>query len=219
MSDRKTYYFILGVSEDAEPARIRSAYRDLAKTCHPDRTGLESAQRFREISEAYEVLSDPAKRRSYDRELAGRRHGSSFGRHGWEEAEDVFRARTDDFGFRGGNPLEELFGSIFENLAGFGFGGPAEQTAELVLSADEAARGGRYVIRGSFETICDRCLGTARRGPFICARCRGQGRYLVERDLDLDLPPGLQHGHVLTLRLGGPGPGASLLQLRVIVRD
>ena len=65
----KNYYVVLGVSRDASHAGIRAAYHELARRMHPDITGPASTSRFQEINEAYEVLSDPARRRAHDREF------------------------------------------------------------------------------------------------------------------------------------------------------
>jgi len=66
---RKTYYVILGVSNTESPRGIRAAYRDLAKRLHPDVAGEQSTRAFQEVTEAYDVLSDPARRRDYNNKL------------------------------------------------------------------------------------------------------------------------------------------------------
>ncbi len=72
----KNYYRILGVPQDESPAGIRSAYRGIIKTCHPDVAGPQGTSRFREVSEAYEVLSDPERKREYDSSLGLHSGGS-----------------------------------------------------------------------------------------------------------------------------------------------
>ena len=79
--DGRTYYMILGVSPTASEARIRTAYHDLARRLHPDVAGQEATHAFQEISEAYDVLSDPRRRREYNEELRREQHGAAIAVH------------------------------------------------------------------------------------------------------------------------------------------
>jgi curved DNA-binding protein CbpA len=91
MDSRKDYYGVLGISKTEAYPGIHSAYRRLAKDCHPDRAGDQGTQKFQEIQEAYEVLSDPEKRSRYDE------HATPVGRRQCPRAEPLVRPRTTRF--------------------------------------------------------------------------------------------------------------------------
>jgi len=78
---RKTYYKTLGVSHTESPSGIRAAYRGLVKRVHPDLAGEQSTSAFREITEAYDILSDPGRRHEYDRQLTRVEHGETLEIH------------------------------------------------------------------------------------------------------------------------------------------
>src|SRR5690554_1192953 len=113
----KDYYQILGVTENATPEEIKRAYRKLAKQYHPDanRNDPRASERFKEIGEAYSVLSDAEKRKQYDQlRKMGPFAGFGFGRPGTNAggASGGFRSAAEDFGDLGG--LGDLFSSIFD---------------------------------------------------------------------------------------------------------
>jgi len=150
----RDYYELLGVARDAEPEEIRRAYRKLARRYHPDVNKDDGAEeRFKEVSEAYDVLSDPDKRARYDRLGANWRQAPPPG--------------ADDFGGFGGfggagggygdvrvefgdGDFEDLFGTFFGGRAGrrSGFAARgADHEAVLELSLEEAARGGQRTVQ------------------------------------------------------------------------
>ncbi len=175
-ADKRDYYEVLGVDRAASRDAIKQAYRRLALRYHPDRNAAsDAAAKFREIAEAYAVLSDDAKRREYD----------ATGHAGVSErwsAEDLMR----DFQFG------DFFGGRFSDLFGiFGdvFGGrirPAggatrglDLRYDLELTLEEAARGGDRVIQMTRSEQCPVCHGTgAKPGttPMPCADCGGTGQ-------------------------------------------
>jgi molecular chaperone DnaJ len=159
----KDYYTILGVSRDASAEEVKRAYRRLAREHHPDVNGGDAAaeERFKEVGEAYAVLSDPEKRRRYD----------TYG--GDSPA---------DFGFADGFPD---FFSIFEQAFGFGGGGGQRVTVgrdlqhDLELELEEVLTGATRTISLQRQIRCETCGGSgARPGstPETCAQCQGQGR-------------------------------------------
>ena len=169
----KDYYQILGVASDAGPDEIKRAFRHLARETHPDANpGDPSAEaRFRDIAEAYEVLSDPAKRARFDR-------GETL------EFGDLF----SNFG-----SLNDLLGSLFGG-GGFGFGDPfgsqAQQRAgqDLLVTAEvtlaEAAVGVDRQLTFSAPQACSTCGASGAApgsNPEACSRCRGQGAVQVSR--------------------------------------
>jgi molecular chaperone DnaJ len=154
-SDRD-YYQILGVTKNAGEADIKKAYRRLAVQYHPDRNegSKDAEEKFKEIAEAYSVLSDPDKRRLYDQ----------FGKEG-------LRGAGFQPGFSSVEDILSSFGSIFGDLFGFGFGGRGRTRRGPVRGADL-----RYDLRISFE---EAVLGIEREieidHPVACETCQGEG--------------------------------------------
>lgn len=179
MADKKNYYEILGVERNASADEIKSAYRKLAMKYHPDRNqgNEEAAEKFKEINEANETLSDAQKRKQYDFELD---HpgmgGGGFG--GFE-------------GFEGG------FSDIFEGIFGGGFGGfggggraarptvGAKVQVNMPLSFMDAAKGCRKTFRYKRNVVCSCCNGTgAKDGKeySTCSHCNGSGTVKTVRN-------------------------------------
>jgi molecular chaperone DnaJ len=173
MAANRDYYDVLGVARTASTDDIKRAFRKLAMDCHPDRNpgDVEAEQRFKDLSEAYSVLSDDEKRRRYDR-----------------MGHAAFQAG------RGDNPYERVdFGSISEILEGiFGdfFGGARRTRAggdlelDLSITFEEAALGAEKTVEVSRRQTCDDCTGTgAAPGTKVgrCAACNGRGEVRYQR--------------------------------------
>ncbi|MCC6748676.1 MAG: molecular chaperone DnaJ [Deltaproteobacteria bacterium] len=167
------YYELLGVARDATEADVKKAYRQLALKYHPDRNpdDKEAEERFKEISNAFQVLSDPEKRRLYDQYGAEGPRGQGFG--GFSNVQDIFSTFGDLFG--------DVFG--FGGLGGFSRGrGRARGSdieAELQLTFLEAVEGCRKDVSVDRHALCDGCNGTrAAPGsrPTTCPTCRGKGQ-------------------------------------------
>lgn len=107
----KDYYQTLGVARSASPDEIKRAYRKLAHRYHPDKAGKENEAKFKEINEAYQVLSDPGRRQQYDQFGSASGPGGGFG--GFE---DLFRQSTGGAGAGFGSMFDELFGSAFAQV-------------------------------------------------------------------------------------------------------
>jgi len=182
MSEKRDYYEVLGVSKDATKDQIKQAYRDLALKYHPDRNKSPDAEeRFKEISEAYAILSDDDKRAQYDR--FG--HAGISGRY---SAEDIFRGtdfgdifRDLGFGFGG---FDRIFESFFGGRGGFGRSRQYETTQgrdieyQSEITLQEAAKGTEAEIEIPRTTVCDTCHGSgAKPGTQAqtCPKCRGTG--------------------------------------------
>jgi len=172
---KRDYYEVLGIERAATQEQIKQAYRQRAMHWHPDRnTAPDAADHFKEIAEAYAVLSDPTKRQAYDRT------GHAGVSERWS-AEDIFR--DFDFGdlFGGGSSdIFSVFGSLFP---GHRAQGPvthpgADLRHDLHLTLDDAAKGGERVIELTRSGICKTCGGSgAKPGtkPISCAECQGSG--------------------------------------------
>jgi len=178
----KDYYEILGVNKSSSKEEIKKAYKKLALKYHPDRASKEKQkeyeEKFKEISEAYAVLSDEGKRKNYD----------SFGHSGFDQRysqEDIFRGA--DFS----NIFEELFGNDFfggENIFGDLFGRNRIKRGRdlqynLTISFEEAAFGCEKELNIRKNVICEKCNGTgAENGELIsCEKCNGLGQLRINR--------------------------------------
>lgn len=173
----RDYYQVLGVSRDATEDEIKRAYRRLAMQYHPDRNNGDKAaeERFKEVTEAYEVLRDPEKRARYDRYgragLSGT--GAGFGFHPFDlsEALNIFMR---DFGGLGG--FDAIFGGGQRARRGRRRGQDIQVTVRLTL--DEVAQGTRRTIKLRTLDRCPACQGTGVRGgggPAPCRACGGSG--------------------------------------------
>ncbi len=173
MADKKNYYDILGVDKKASGDEIKSAYRKLAMKYHPDRNqgNAEAAEKFKEINEAHETLSDSQKRAAYDYELEHPGMGG-FGGFGGG-------------GFGGGfEDLGDIFSSFFGG-GGFGGGARAQRSAvgediqrEMSLSFMDAAKGCKKTFSYTRNEPCEACRGNgAKNGTAFttCSKCGGQG--------------------------------------------
>jgi curved DNA-binding protein len=187
---RRDFYEVLGVPRDADATEIQRAYRTLARRHHPDVNRSPGAEeRFKEITEAYDVLSDPESRQRYDfaRSPAGARAagaGVGGGRGATGQRVRVEPGAGVGFGGPEGIDLDDLFGSLFGGRMPGDFGaGPvqgADTEAEIVMPVEEAYRGGRRQI-----TL------TTPSGP---------------RSYQVTIPPGVVDGQ--RIRLSGQGSGS-----------
>lgn len=180
MADKRDYYEVLGVARDAGEADIKKAYKKLAVQLHPDRNPDDptAEERFKEASEAFEVLKDPQKRQVYDRYGHQGLQSGGFNT-GFRSVEDIFGNFGDIFG--------ELFG--IGGMGGFGRsrrdgpmrGADLRVTARLTLK--EAAFGTQKEVKLQYPSPCDACSGTgAEGGKFeTCPTCKGQGQVGVQR--------------------------------------
>ena len=180
----KDYYAALGVSKTASQAEIKKAYRKLARQHHPDANKGDTAseEKFKEISEAYDVLSDETKRKEYDeaRTLFGA-GGFRVPRGGGGNGQGVPFDLGDLFGGSGGGGLGDIFGTIFGGGRGRGpqaarRGGDVE--AEVTLSFTDAASGVTVPLQLSTPSTCPTCHGSGAKpgtATRVCPVCSGTG--------------------------------------------
>ena len=183
MASSKTYYEVLGVDKNASDAEIKSAFRKLAKQYHPDNKETGDEAKFKEIGEAYAVLSDEQKRKQYDQFgheafTQGASQGGFGGGFGGFSAEDIDLSSIFDDLFGGG-----MFGS---------FGGgrrsssnrPQKGRDSLVkvsLTFEEAVFGCKKTINMDLDSECDKCSGKGGTGEVTCSTCGGRGRVVSQQ--------------------------------------
>jgi len=205
----RDYYQILGLARGASADEIKKAYRRLARQYHPDlHSGAKKAEmekKFKEVNEAHEVLSDPDKRKKYDR------YGAQ-----WEQAEAFERARQQagargeagpEFSFGG-----EGFSDIFENLfggrgrtgTGQGFAMPGEDLeTEVELTLREVLTGVTKRVSLQEPVPCSTCQGSGRLRGRPCPACLGHGVRLEPKTIEVKIPAGVQEG--TRVRIAGKG--------------
>lgn len=184
----KDYYKVLGVSKTASKDEIKQSYRKLARENHPDANTDDpnAAERFKEISEAYNVLSDEKRRKEYDeaRSLFGGNYRPGSTGPGGFDVGDLFGQGTGGSGgsTSGGERLSDLFGGLF---GGRGRGGGATRSrrgadieTETKLTFREAAQGVTRTFQLASEAPCPTCKGTGAKAgtaPRMCPKCTGTG--------------------------------------------
>lgn len=174
MADKRDYYEVLGVERGATPEELKRAYRKLALQYHPDRNQEPGAEaRFKEVSEAYQVLSDPQKREAYDR-FGHQGLGGAGYSAGFQNVDEIFSQFSDLFG--------ELFG--FGGMRGARRGGGrhgADIEYPLEIEFLEAVHGCSREVTVPKHTVCGTCEGTgAAPGtkPAVCGTCGGHGEVI-----------------------------------------
>ncbi len=167
----RDYYEVLGVDRGCDGAGLKSAFRKLAMQHHPDRNdGCEKASgRFKEINEAYSVLSDPQKRAAYDRFGHAGVNGANGGASGFTDVNDIFNG---------------VFGDVFGDMFGRGgrSNGPArgqDLRYDLEISLEQAYAGAEVEVKAPAAVACDTCTGTGAKpgtSASTCGSCGGAGR-------------------------------------------
>lgn len=261
----RDYYEILGVSRDADAETIKKAYRKLALQYHPDRNAgsKEAEEKFKEATEAYEVLRDPQKRAAYDRYghagVSGAAGAGGFAGFDFAEALNIFMR---DFGGLG---LDELFGGGRRTRGGRRKG--PDMQLRLPLTLAEVATGTRKTLRVKVLDPCDACSGTGSEGGAaprpcgtcggsgevrrvqrsllgqivsvttcptcrgegteiveFCSKCDGEGLMRAEREVQVEVPPGVSSGDYITLRGQGNrgargGPRGDIIVILEVEED
>ena len=213
----KDYYAILGVPKNAAEKDIKSAYRKLARKWHPDanpKSPKEAEEKFKELSEAYEVLGDPEKRKKYD--VLGPNWQQAA-----QQAEQQRRYRTNvngqDFEFDlgeggagGPSGFSDFFDVFFSGIGrrptaqspGFARRGQDLETT-IDLGLRDVYDGGSKSVSLQIEDVCPRCHGTGTESGHLCSQCHGTGHVLIHRRFEVTIPKGIGDGQ--RIRLAGQG--------------
>lgn len=237
MTAKRDYYEILEVERNSDPEEIKKAYRKLAIQFHPDRNpdNAEAEEKFKELSEAYSILSDQEKRQLYDQYG----HAGISGNGGF----------PGGFDFSGS--FSDLFSDIFQDFFGGGRTGRQQRgyrgddlRYRMVITFEEAVFGtekeisyprltecgkclgdgvepghspvtctvcdgkGEVLYQQAFFTMSRSCPGCGGRGKVVehpCTQCKGEGREKVQRSLSVRIPPGIDDGNRLRIRGEGDG--------------
>ena len=212
--DYKDYYKVLGVSKGASADDIKKAFRKLARKYHPDvNPGDKKAEeKFKEINEAYEVLSDPDKRRKYD--TLGPNWQEQFGfQPGAGRRTYSYRGSPMDFDSATG--FSDFFEALFGRSSAAGsrtnrndfrrrVGDNIEQPVEVTLQ--EAYLGGTRTFNIQSTEVCPLCRGTGEVAGKVCANCSGQGMLARNKRIQVKIPSGVDNGS--RIRVAGEGqPG------------
>lgn len=215
------YYKTLGVERSATEKEIKTAYRKLARKWHPDlHSGDDKQQaeeKFKQINEAYEVLSDQEKRSKYDRMGANWRDGQDF-QPPPDMGDYTFYTNMGGGGMGGAGGFSDFFEMLFGGGAGTRFGragrgarpgGPVQGQdveAEIELTLEEAYRGGEKHLQFSAREACPVCGGAGVQGEAFCNRCGGTGSTAGVKTLTVKIPAGVHEGSRIRLKgQGGEG--------------
>ena len=228
----KDYYKVLGVDRAASAEDVRKAFRKLARQYHPDvaRNKTQAEEKFKEINEAHEVLSDPEKRRKYDALGANWKQGAEFRPPpGWEAFGGAGGAGGGRS--RGGRPgrgngqgggvefdgtgFSDFFEQIFGRHGGGGFQFNQEEASargrdvegDLAVTLEESLRGSVREVSLRRPVECTHCHGTGLAGRQPCLACSGSGQVMRSESHQVKIPAGVTEG--LRLRVGGKGHAGS----------
>jgi DnaJ-class molecular chaperone len=208
------YYASLGVPRTATADEIKKAYRKLARKHHPDLNpgDKEAEEKFKAVQEAYDVLSDPEKRKRYDRLGANWKAGTEY-RPPPDSHEESGNGEAEYFTSGDGGGFSDFFESLFAGRRGSrarsGIRMPGRDVeAEVPVTLEEAHRGTKRSLSLEVEEPCPECGGTGTKDKKACPVCQGNGTRPTRKTLDVTIPAGVRDGTVLRLAgQGEPGPG------------
>jgi molecular chaperone DnaJ len=222
---KKDYFLILGISRSESAEGVRAAFRKLAKKYHPDKSGSEGTRLFQEMTEAYGVLSDPESRKKYTEQLL-ENEGRIKQSHSRKTAAKPHSIH-EHLGFKQSSrrPIEDRRSSPDEfptdtsrNFAKFCQRASTNTVElELILSPNEAAKGGNLPAEIPIASSCPACCGSGRTVFFVCPRCGGHGVSKKIVGIGISIPEGIRDGAVLEYRVNHPECHA-LVRIHVMIR-
>lgn len=235
MDFSKDYYKVLGLDKSATDKEIKKAYRRLARRYHPDASDDSNKSKFNDISEAYEILSDPEKRKKYDH----KDDGTWFNQNNLDHMKDIFdqgfkKAKTKsketkektnpDNIKKTFNKFSDIFNTLKDSVKGDEQPSkhankkraksfkpsnaqlPKEDIEqELSITLEEAHRGTKKLVSLKKENTCVLCGGTGDIGAQTCRNCYGQGKVQKSKQLEVNVPAGVRKGS--KVRIVGEGNG------------
>lgn len=206
----RTYYQILGVSEGARPDEIKHAYRRLVRQFHPDLSGGDTGLPLRQVLEAYDILSDEQRRRSYDQELATRRRPSvpESNHRAWFADEIAI-----DF-----PSISEVVDRIRDGFFGAEEAGDESLSAEILLSPREAFDGVTVPLEVPVRSTCPLCGGRGESWMEPCRGCAGTGAWHLPHRVRLSVPAGVSDGARFRFTITAPHTLPTHVEVRVAVR-
>ena len=202
----RDYYEVLGVAADAGAEEIKRAYRQLARRYHPDISGDDRGAAFVELARAYEILSDPARRRSYDASIR----------------QPPVRSRSDWV-----VPLDDEIAIDFPSVANvldrmrdafFAAGPVVTLSAEIVVSAREAFNGVTVPLDVPLRRTCRRCGGRGETWAEWCSGCGGLGEVAANQEMRVRVPAGVRDGATFRFSVAPPGAPVTVVQVRISIR-
>lgn len=225
----ENYYLMLGVSPQATISEIKRAYRRLAKQYHPDHHGPDSVP-FLTIREAYSVLSDPVRKKSYDRSLRDRIQSRSsreaVGKYSPDEFEPLVPVRRQHGGTTisragPGSTPTAFAGPLFDLLAGrfprslrYRTADPTSPHLVVPLTPSQALQGGQVRLRIPGILRCPSCRGWGVVHGTACRRCAGRGTVTTTYPVTVRFPPGIPDNYTVRVILPPTGMGNRVLRVR-----
>jgi hypothetical protein len=204
----RDYYEVLGVAADAGAEEIKRAYRQLARRYHPDISGDDRGTAFLELARAYDVLSDPGKRRSYDAET---RSAPARGEEWVLSIDPMTDEVAIDF---------PSVASVLDRMrhAFFGVGPSATLSAEIVVSPREAFYGVTVPLEVPLRRTCPHCGGRGESWSEWCLACCGLGEVPVAHEMRVRVPAGVREGSTFRFSVTPPGAPSTIVEVRLSIR-